>query len=334
MESSKQTEEQALVWLARRDSGRWSQAEQEEFAQWLRADAHRVLFLRLELAWERSARLKAFGVGKRAGVVPPPGQWRNAPFFERRPASAVRSAMKASAPKIAVVAATVLAAVGIGLYITSRYSGDAYATPVGGVASIPLKDGSSMTLNTASKARVSLSEKERLVDLETGEAFFDVAKDPVRPFVVEVGNRRVVAVGTRFSVRRDGTALQVVVTEGTVRVELEADGKGAELLTAGTVVQTTKDSLLVRKKSVRDAEEVLSWRSGYLIFEETSLADAVAEINRYTSQRIVIDDPKLAALRVNGKFRTTHAEDVVELLRRGFGVQARETAGTIHLGSN
>ncbi len=330
MGSSKQIEEQALAWLAKRDSGRWNQAEQEEFAEWLRSDAHRVLFLRLEHVWERSARLKAFGVGKRPGVVPAPGQWRSAPFFERRPASKVGSAMKASAPKIAAAAALLVA--GAGFYILSHYAGETYATPVGGVASIPLKDGSSMTLNTASTVRVSLSAKERRVQLESGEAFFDVAKDPVRPFVVEAGNRRVVAVGTRFSVRRDGEELHVVVTDGKVRVEPETVGEGAHLLTAGSVVRTERGSLLVRTKSLRDAEDALSWRNGYLVFEETSLADAVAEVNRYISQRIVIDDPELAALRVNGKVRATHAEDIVELLRNGFGVQVRETGAIIHLG--
>jgi transmembrane sensor len=334
MESNEQIEEQALAWLARRDSGRWSQAEQKELAEWLSSDAHRVLFLRLELVWERSARLKTFGVGRTPGAVPPPGEWRSAPFFERQPAPAARFAMKASAQKIAAIAAAVLLTVGVSLYVAKRISGDAYDTPVGAVASFPLKDGSSMTLNTATKVLVSLSSRERRVKLEAGEAFFDVAKDPTRPFVVEAGNRRIVAVGTRFSVRRDGREVRVIVTEGAVRIEPKGGGEGAKLLTAGTVVKTTRSSLRMQKKSLQDAEEALSWRSGYLVFEETSLAEAVAEVNRYTSQRIVIEDPELAALRVNGKFRATHAEDIVELLRNGFGVPVRKESGTIYLGAD
>lgn len=333
MESNRQIEDQALAWLAKRDSGRWSQAEQDEFTEWLRTDAHRIAFLQFELAWERSARLNVFGVGKKAGVVPAPGEWRNATFFEHGPPpSKVRSTVKASVPKIAAAVAAFLIT-GAALFFSMRYSGEAYATPVGGVASIPLQDGSSITLNTASKVRVSLSEKERHVKLEAGEVFFDVAKDPRRPFVVEAGDRRVVAVGTRFSVRREGQEMHVVVTEGRVRVEPLPNGRGAQLLAAGTVVQTARDSLVVQKKTLRDAEDALSWRTGYLVFEETSLADAVAEVNRYISQRIVVEDPALATLRISGKVRAAHAEDIVDLLRNGFGIQVRETAATIHLSS-
>lgn len=335
MESSRQIEARSLAWLVQRDSGRWSDADQSEFEDWLRADtAHRVAYLRLEVGWERSARLKAFGVGMKPGVVPPPGQWRSAPFFKRRPAFAVRSAIRGSAAKVAAIAAVLLIVMGAGLYLQPFFSGNGYATPVGGVASIPLRDGSNITLNTASKVRVALTQKERRIELEAGEAFFDVAKDPSRPFIVEAGRRRVIAVGTRFSVRRDDNEVQVVVADGEVRVESREGGEGAELLAAGAVLHTARDSLLVQKKPVHEVEEALSWRSGYLTFDETSLAGAVAEFNRYTPLRIVIEDPKLAALRINGKFRSTNADDFVQLLQNGYGIQVRRTEETINLNSN
>lgn len=332
---SRQIEEQALAWVAKRDSGRWSQADEQEFAEWLRADtAHRVSFLRVEAGWEQTARLKVFGVGGTPGVVPEPGQWRASPFFERRPAPAGRSKLRPASWKIAGIAATVLVAAGVAVGLRISLTGDDYSTPVGGVASIPLLDGSRMTLNTASKVRVALTENERRIELQTGEAFFTVAKDPARPFVVLAGNRRVVAVGTQFSVRREGGDVQVIVTEGKVRVERADGGEVAESLVAGTVMRTVHDSLLVQKKSPREAEDALSWRSGYLTFDETSLADAVAEFNRYSSKRIVIADEKLAALRINGKFRSTNAQDFVRLLREGFGIQVRQAGETLNLTSD
>jgi len=335
METSKQIEQCALAWLARRESGAWTEADQSELGEWLRADtAHRVMFLRLEVGWDRTARLKTFGIGKRSGVIPPPGAWRSSPFFERRPAFAVRSAIKTSAPRIAAVAAGVLLVAGAAIYLRVFFGNKLYETPVGAVTSVPLSDGSSVTLNTASKLRVALNEKERRIDLEAGEAFFDVAKDPSRPFVVQAGKRRIVAVGTRFSVRRDGPEVQVIVTEGKVRVEPEAAGGRAAILTAGAMIHTAKHSLLVQENGVDKAEEALSWRSGYLTFDKTLLAEAVAEFNRYTPQRIVIDDPKLAALRISGKFRSSYAGDFVQLLRNGFGVEVQRTDETIHLGSN
>ena len=97
--------------------------------------------------------------------------------------------------------------------------------------------------------------------------------------------------------------------------------------------RTVRNSLLVQKKTTHEAEEVLSWRTGYLTFDETALADAVAEFNRYTPRPIVIDDRELAGLRITGTFRASHAEDFVELLKSGFGVDVREGKEGIHLSS-
>jgi transmembrane sensor len=334
METGKQIEQRALEWLTKRQIGPWTEADQNELGNWLRSDtAHRVTFLRLEVGWERTARLKAFGVGNTTGQVPLSSEWRSSPFFERQLASAGHPT-KTSAPRIAAVAAGVLLAAGVGFYARTLLTKKVYETPIGTTTSIPLSDGSSVTLNTQSKLRVALNEKERRIELEAGEAFFDVAKDPSRPFVVQAGERRIVAVGTRFSVRRNGPEVKVIVVEGKVRVEPGVAGGTAELLTAGAMVHTTQHSLLVSEKSVEEAEEALSWRSGYLTFDKTLLADAVAEFNRYTPQRIVIDDPKLAALRISGKFRATYAEDFVQLLRSGSGVEVRRTDETIHLTAN
>jgi transmembrane sensor len=243
----------------------------------------------------------------------------------------MRPALKTSRSKMAAAAIVLL--LGLGVYVRIFVAGEAYATPVGGVSSIPLQDGSSVTLNTATKVRVSLTDRERHIELEAGEAFFVVAKDPSRPFVVTVGNRRVVAVGTRFSVRREGEDIQVVVTEGKVRIEPREDGQAAQLLSAGAVVQTERNAVRVEQRSLGAAEAALSWRGGYLIFNDTALADAVAELNRYTSRRIVIDDPALAGLKISGKFQSTLATDFVKLLRDGFGVEVRDHGGTVHLSS-
>jgi hypothetical protein len=116
-------------------------------------------------------------------------------------------------------AATVLLSVVAVGYIVFSQPGERYSTPVGGMASLPLQDGSHVTLNTASRVRVELTAGERRIDLDQGEAFFEVAKDKNRPFVVRAGDKRVIAVGTKFSVLREDSDVRVVVTEGTVRVE-------------------------------------------------------------------------------------------------------------------
>jgi transmembrane sensor len=344
MESNRQIEDRAAAWLVQRDRGGWTQSDQDELTAWLRADSlHRVAYLRLEAGWERSARLKALAAGRDRGDASPASVQNISPYFDRRlnagaAANTVRifrsGVTRAVIPILAAVAATVLAAT---VLLSSSPQGERFATPVGSVSAIPLRDGSQITLNTASKVRVRLTDAERRIVLDAGEAFFDVAQDPTRPFVVDAGNKRVVAVGTKFSVRRDGANLEVVVTSGRVRVESQdgdSYGNGADLLLPGAVAHIAHDSMVVVKKTPREAENALSWRNGFLTFDETPLADVVAEFNRYTTHKVVIRDPKLAAIHINGKFRSTNADDFILLLRNGFGIHAHEDGDVVTLAEN
>jgi transmembrane sensor len=354
--SSDRTEEieaAASNWLVYRESGRWTQTDQTRFEQWLDASTlNRVAFLRLELAWEDAARLKALGAGVPSDHPPTLGQWNLTPFFVAQHAPAQHTPAPRSAPGRAVrrarglaLAASILLAVTVGVGEHERWggSGDRYATPVGGITSVPLRDGSNITLNTDSQVRVALSGTERHIELKQGEAFFEVARDPNRPFVVEAGKQRIIAVGTKFSVQRNGDSVEVVVTEGKVRVEdarrplrkstTEAAGgtapRGATdpvFLTAGAIALADEAGVLVERKSLEEAETHLSWRNGVLIFRDLSLADAVAEFNRYNARKIEIADPAVAALKVEGNFRATNAQAFVRLLADYFPIRvaARE----------
>jgi transmembrane sensor len=235
-------------------------------------------------------------------------------------------------------------------------SGPYYHTPVGGIASVPMSDGSKVTLNTESAIRLAVSETVRAVELERGEAFFEVAKDPNRPFIVSAGNKRVVAVGTKFSVRRDGNDLRVFVTEGKVRFEDDSliassavqsshqagaipdsgtvkhrDDGNAMLLAAGAIARAGDSGVIVQEKSLPEVEDYLSWRSGYLTFRDIPLADAVAEFNRYNERKIFIQDPTVAAIRFSGKVRPTSFEGFVRLLESAFPIHAEHVDGRIVL---
>lgn len=357
MESTERIEEQAAEWLVRRDSTDWSASDETRLQSWLdESVANAVAFIRLEVGWEQTRRLKALGPGLPKGVVPPPGQWQVSPFFdqaaqaqglpgdlpERVGSESVRTApSRVRITRLVGIAASLLIAVGAGGYfLAEQLRGDRYSTPLGGVAAVPMADGSRITLNTASEVRVDLTQSERRVELKHGEAFFEVAKDPSRPFVVEAGSKRVIAVGTKFSVRRDGGDVQVVVTEGEVRLEsveapraddLELASTRVESLTPGKVARANAEGLLVERKQLEDLQEQLAWRAGYLVFHETALADAVAEFNRYNAEKIVIDDPSVAAYRVSGKFRSTSFESFVRLLETAFPIEARYQNAEIRL---
>ena len=354
MESHKQIEDQAAEYLAKRDSGEWTDADQVELEHWMaESTAHRVALLRLEGVWDEARRLKALTAGLQRGAVPPPGQWQQSPFFDTDSEASTQQGVNALPPatppvsppeshpgvrkiRVYAVAATLLMALGVGLYVASNLTGERYRTPVGGIAQVPLGDGSHITLNTATQLRVELTPHERHVRLDDGEAFFEVAHDSTRPFVVQVGDKRVIAVGTQFSVRRNGADIRVVVTEGKVRIEngtttpqVAGDGAaGAVFVTPGAIASAGDEGIVVERPGLAEAEEDLSWRQGYLTFHDTSLADAVAEFNRYNLHKITIEDPSVAAIRISGTFRALNYEAFVRVLDNGFAIHAK-TAGDL-----
>jgi transmembrane sensor len=350
MAGSTRTEREAAAWLARRDACGWSGRDQARLDAWLaEATAHRVAWVRLESAWRESGRLKALAAGLPAGTVPerlsrpafpPPRAERAAPGPLN--AAALVFAPRARPAKSRFPAATVavVLAVGAALALGWRHYAPAvrpvaYGTPVGDIESLPLADGTQATLGSDSRIVVALSRRERHVDLQRGEAFFHAAKDPGRPFVVAAAGHRAVAVGTRFSVRRDVDGVRVVVTEGLVRLESDPGPDGRRqptaLLPAGSIALATARGVSVQAGTVAQAEQALSWREGFLAFHDTPLADAVAEFNRYSARRIVIADPSVAALRVGGNFRLSNAEAFVRLLEQGFPVRAERRGKEIVL---
>jgi len=402
-ERTKQTDAAASARLIRRDSGSWSAADEACLEEWLNASTlNRVAYLRLELAWEDAARLKALGAGVPGDWPPPPGHWNLTPFFDHHASGSshddpqtgltdptnARLAFEKSpltltppdssqiyeniaarpetgssqvgeirdsgvADPLAnrgkylrldrrslrfVAVATLLLVIGVGAYLELAPNGELYATPIGGLASVPMADGSKVTLNTDSQIRIALTDTERRVELGHGEAFFEVSKDAARPFVVRAGNKRVIAVGTKFSVRREGNDIEVVVTEGKVRVEDRAaahgsrvDGSADVFLTPGSIARADDAGVLVQRRTLPEAEQQLSWRTGVLMFRDQRLREAAAEFNRYNLRKIVIRDPSVAALKIEGNFRATNAEAFVRLLESGFPVRAETQADQIIL---
>ena len=153
---------------------------------------------------------------------------------------------------------------------------------------------------------------------------------------MRAGHARVIAVGTQFSVRRDGDQVEVVVIEGHVRVERDNQNIGAPpaLLAPGDVARSDGSGVLVQQKPLPVAEESLSWRSGFLIFHDTPLKEAVEQFNRYNTRKIVIDDPNVGNLRIGGNFKSTNSEAFVRLIESGLPVRAEHQDGQIILRGN
>ncbi len=348
---SETIEATAAQWFAKQKSDHWTEADQAQLDTWLdAATAHRVAFVRLKAAWQHSARLKALGAGVPPGVIPARHSWTFSPLFDQRSQTVAipsGTAPKPESPQVSterspnanalsrlrVVAAGVLLAATLGTaWYLSSGTADAYHTKIGSTDTIPLTDGSQITLNTDSRIRVALNETERRIELEQGEAFFIVAKDSKRPFTVVAGKKRIVAVGTKFSVRREANDVRVIVTEGRVRLEEGGDDEAPSTqLVAGAVAQTKDTAVRVQQHPLPEVEQLLSWRAGYVTFRDTDLAEAVAEFNRYSARKITIQDSEIAHIRIGGNFRTDNAEAFLWLLQNGFPINVEERNGRIIL---
>lgn len=325
--NSREIEADAGAWLHRKDVGPWDAPTQAAFEQWLNGSPrHRVAFLRLESAWERSHRLTAL---RRPDGHPPARE--SLLLIPRVTPSATRNPYRYT--RLGWVAAVILAAVSLASWWLSHSSGRTYTTPIGAVESVPMPDGSIITLNTATRIHVGLTADARTVDLEAGEAVFEVAKDAHRPFVVHVSHRRIIAVGTQFSVRRKGDNIQVVVTDGTVRIEGDR-GPGAtraELATAGTIARTNGDAIILTSVSPSSAEDSLSWRRGILVFHDTPLAEALSEINRYNEVQLRLTDDTAARQLIAGEVRSTNVDAFVRLIERAYHLRAERSDNVIVL---
>lgn len=210
-----------------------------------------------------------------------------------------------------------------------------YATQIGQRTTVTLRDGSTVELNAATQMEIRFGDQRRAVQLLAGQAMFQVAKDPLRPFVVRAANREIVAVGTEFDVRLDATSVQVTLLEGKVNVDRSDDRDQAhqsllpgQQLTASlqTAAPSQPQGQVGAGPEVRIREVnvalVTGWRDGRVFIEDLPLAAAVAEMNRYSQKQIVIEDPKLAALRVNGMFRAGDQDGFVAALQSYFPITA------------
>ena len=173
-----------------------------------------------------------------------------------------------------------------------------YFTRIGEQRTIELDDGSEVTLNTAGQLVVDYSGPMRRILLERGEAYFDVAEDPARPFTVDLGLRSVTAVGTEFNVRKDPQHYQVAVIEGAVAIGEFADGAAQHRLEAGWVAEVDVQRNDLRAFQPESMDRYSDWRNGMVSFSREPLYQVVQELNRYTRKKILIEDATVMDLNV------------------------------------
>jgi transmembrane sensor len=215
-----------------------------------------------------------------------------------------------------------------------------FSTTVGGRRELTLPDHSTVTLNTNTCMGVAYGGETRVIILPYGEATFHVVHDKHRPFFVRAGaSRRFEAVGTDFNVRvLSPDHVELTVTQGNVRV-LYTDDRIAETpaearlrdhrIYDDTTVGALQTALVepglqfVRKLDERDVHSLLAWQQGLLLFDGTTLEQALAEMDRYTTTRFVLADERLRSVRIGGRFHTGDIDGLLASLRKDFMIDSR-----------
>ena len=316
-------EEAAADWVARRDSGELDAQGSAEFDDWLRASpAHRAAFDLYENLWSDFDALSS-----RPKPIPAaaPANDESDSRFSRRGAIAAGLAL-------AVISGATFA----GFRFWSQSEPETYATAIGEQRAITLADSSRVTLNTDTSLVQEFSTNERRLVLERGEALFEVAHDPARPFVVMTPAGSVTAVGTKFRIRltADGQ-LDVLVTEGRVLVARQGAAANVrraspEAISAGQQLRTDAGQIEVAQVTREESNRELAWRQGDVVFAGEPLSRAAAEMQRYSATRIEVD-PAVAHYSVGGYFRTNDVEAFLQTVEQAFPVRVIRGQGEVRL---
>ena len=329
--SSDDAEREASTWFARMNADDVTRDDRARFEAWLGANAvNAKAFSELSATWRELVksgplvRAVYFGQVMNAAASPPAGRRRWA---------------------VAAMAAGIGALVlGVTWNLYRQKEQTRFQTAIGEQAAVALPDGSSFDLNTNSRIWVDYSQRQRVIRLERGEAFFKVAHDTQRPFWVRAGDYWVRAVGTAFNVYLRPTGLEVTVSEGTVKVvnatanepppsDAAITGFGPAV-TAGEQADVHDRAEVIHELNSAQIGRLLAWRKSSLYFQDQPLGDVVNEMMRYTTLQIVFDDDALRALPVGGTFQTSPdgVEALLTMLHDGFGTTIRrDDQGHVHI---
>ena len=293
--------ETAIEWQMRLHSGKAAATDRSAYAAWQLANPQ-----------HRAAAIKAEKLWRDLGEV-------------RSPASTQR----ASSGKRWALAACLLisvAAGGLGVAQRDALLSD-HHTRYGERQSIALDDGSTLQLDANTAVDVELSATQRRVTVRHGQIHVQVARDASRPFDVIANGGTTRALGTGFNVRRSEHAVDVAVTEHSVRIShpqsaLTAEVQEGEQLRYG-------DNGSIGAPVTTDLHTVTAWQRGYLIFDKASLEDVISQMGQYRRGLVIVRDPALKQLRLTGVFRTDDTDALLAALPQSLPVRLRRLPGLV-----
>jgi transmembrane sensor len=265
----------AAAWVARLHADDRTIRDEGDFHAWLNADdAHRARFEHVSTVWD--------DVGSLRGEI------------QREP---IRDSMLTRRGVMAGMAA--VAACGVGLFTWTDAHAGVYSTAVGEQKRVTLPDGSRLFLDTNTSLQVRQGSSLRRLSLRQGRMHSDIAADK-RPFEIEAGSRKLIAGSGSFDVQYDTDHTAFIAVEGEAVIRDEGGGSAGTRVAAGDRFRSMDGRAILDRP---DVDDMLVWQSGRAIFRDVTLASAVAEMNRYSEQELVVADPRSAALRLSGLYR-------------------------------
>ena len=330
--------EQASEWLALVYSGEITAEDQLHLNVWLSEHQdHRQAYKQMQTIWQSLGDLSATaeGMALKQSVSDKPF-WIQTIIKLSKILSEFREQLS---PKqsVGLLSLALVSLVAVGLLIFQQPDGpevNFYATQIGDTQNITLSDGSQITLGAKSKIKARIGESERYVELIQGEAFFDIATDPSKPFFVSADEVLVEVVGTQFNVLKRYASVNVSVLEGIVNVtdqefkHSDVQPNSAVLLTAGKQVVKQQNSNFEQVVDV-DVEELGIWRSGRLVFNETALIDVIADASRYFDGNFSMQFDQLANQKVTLSLRTDQIDQLPQMLAKALPIKFRKIPGNI-----
>lgn len=335
-------DDQAASWMVRCTGRGLSAREQQQLDLWLAADIrHQGAYLRAlainnalshatvqENLRPRPENLLALTQQQHQHQEQPQQQQ---PQQQRQPHPGLTRLALRRLPRYGALAASLALVCGL---LWQAVGNQDLMTAKGETRQFPLADTSLASLNSGSKIAVELSDSARRINLKQGEAWFQVAKDKRKPFIVSAGAVRVKAVGTAFAVRRYPQGAEILVTEGVVEVWSNKGGPKRLLLSQGE--RAFVPELASEMHASRQPGEIarrLAWRTGKLIFINQTLAEAVADFNRYSPRKLIIADPALHGITFIGQYAVDAPEVFAKDVCTYLNVPLQITADTILIGA-
>ena len=312
---------EAADWFARLGARSVTNRDLSDFDAWRQDPTNRAAYEKVEKVWRTAERLSGDPQIEAAAEA---ASQRREPA-PSKPVSALRL------PPARVIW-TGLGGLALAVALTSQplWRGAAYVTGTGEQRVVQLADGSQVRLDTQTQLRVRFSAQTRRIELERGQAFFSVAHDTTRPFVVEAGDTQVRAIGTRFDVRRDRNQVRVVLVQGVVEVRKDGLSQAPPVrLQAGEELASGSKGPV---KRAADIEAATSWTQGRIVFRSVPLSQAVAEVNRYSDRKLELEPGPIASAQVSGVFDAGDTEAFLAAVKDLHGLTPqRQWNGTLRL---